>query len=217
MEKRHAVRVREMKKFLMGILVLSVLTLAACGEAKTDGKGAGSYGKVYAQAVENGEEATVYSLIFLDDNDIPELVACDRGNDSFSIYTVKDGSIFCMMDSVTAVELTYFERTGILAQFARWNGGGDEGGYGQSYYQVSADKTLTQEDLPILRYSYNAVYDGEGVYTGEGITEYYCMEQGTDEAAYREKLEGFGVVEGSDRLCLENAFGKGEMLERLGQ
>ncbi len=176
------------------------------------------YQNIYGQVVaESGGEAVVFSLIYLDGDDTPELVACDRENDSFSIYTVKDGSAFCMMDSVRTVELTYFERTGILAQFASWNGGGDEGGYGHCYYQVSVDKTLTEEDLPILRYSYNAIYDEEGAYTGEGTTEYYDMEQGTDETAYREKLKSFGVVEGSGRPCLDPPLGKEEMLERLGK
>ncbi len=67
-----------------------------------------------------------------------------------------------MVDSMTTVELTYFERNSIVAKFARWNGGGDEGGYGQEYFQASMDKTVADGDIPVLSYSYNATYDGEG-------------------------------------------------------
>lgn len=69
------------------------------------------------------------------------------------------------------MELTCFERSGFIAEFSCWNGGGDEGGYGQYFYQVSGDRTLTDEDQPILGFSYNAVYDDEGIYTGTGVTE----------------------------------------------
>lgn len=170
---------------------------------------------VYQKTVEESSTGMVFSLINLDGDEIPELVAGDRGNDRYFIYTIKDGTVFCLVDSMTTVELTYFEGSGIIAAFARWNGGGDEGGYGRQYYQTSAEKTLTDEDIPILSYSYNAVYDEAGVYTGKGVTDYFSIGQGTDESAYNGILETLGITEDKDRLCLENAVVAEEMLDIL--
>lgn len=169
----------------------------------------------YQKTVEESNAGMVFSLINLDGDEIPELVAGDRGNDRYFIYTIKDGTVFCLVDSMTTVELTYFDGTGIIAAFARWNGGGDEGGYGRQYYQTSAEKTLTDEDIPILSYSYNAVYDEEGVYTGKGVTDYFSIGQETDESAYNEILETLGITENDGRLCLENAVVAEEMLDIL--
>ncbi|MDE6128041.1 MAG: hypothetical protein K2G16_02475 [Lachnospiraceae bacterium] len=177
-----------------------------------------TYKEIYAQAVtENTDSGKVFSLIYLDNDDIPEMVVCDRGNNSYSIYTVKDDAIFCMVDSKTAVELSYFEQTGILCEFASWNGGGDEGGYGQYYYQAVKDGTLTDATTPILNDSYNAVYNEENIYTGEGITNYYYMGQETDEAAYKELQSSLGITSDGSRLCSENAVGREEMLTALSQ
>ncbi|MBD5536475.1 MAG: hypothetical protein HDQ99_12600 [Lachnospiraceae bacterium] len=177
-----------------------------------------TYKEIYAQVVtEDTGSATVFSLIYLDNDDIPEMVVHDRGDDSYSIYTIKDDAIFCMMDSKMATELSYFERSGILCEFARWNGGGDEGGYGQYYYQAVKDGTLTDATTPILNYSYNAVYNEENIYTGEGITNYYYMGQETDEATYKEMQSSLGITSDGSRLCSENAVGKEEMLAALSR
>lgn len=176
------------------------------------------YQEIYRQAVtEYTGEAVVFALIYLDSDDIPELVVLDRGYDSYSIYTVKDNALFCMADSLTTVELTYFERSGILCEFSRWNGGGDEGGYGRSYYQVSVDSAITAASISVLHDTYNAVYDDEGVYIGAGITNYYHMEQEIDEAAYEKMKSSLGIVAGEDRLCAENAVDKEAMLSLLSQ
>ena len=166
----------------------------------------------YQKTVEESSAGMVFSLINLDGDEIPELVAGDRGNDRYFIYTIKDGTVFCLVDSMTTVELTYFEGRGIIAAFARWNGGGDEGGYGWQYYQTSAEETLTDEDIPVLSYSYNAVYDEEGVYTGKGVTDYFSIGQETDESAYNEILETLGITEDEGRPCLENAVVAEEMM-----
>ncbi|MDE7300082.1 MAG: hypothetical protein K2N94_14900 [Lachnospiraceae bacterium] len=170
---------------------------------------------VYRQVVEKSEPGMVFSLIDLDEDENSELVAGDRGNDRYSIYTIKDGTVFCLVDSMAAADFTYFERSGIIATFASWNGGGDEGGYGWKYYQTSADKTLTDEDTPLLEYSYNAVYDEEGVYTGKGITVYFYMGQDTDETVYKGQMETLGIAEGSGRPCLESGVFAEEMLGLL--
>lgn len=224
-------------KFLTGILPFMLL-LSACssvnggtsqvsrpeatiqpdGGAETPApaaeEGNHTYKEIYAQAVSETGSA-MFSLIYLDNDDIPELVvSCDE---SYSIYTVKDNAIFCMADSLTTVELTYFERTGILCGFDRWNGGGDEGGYGHYYYQTSKDGTLTNDATPILNDTYNAVYDEEGNYTGEGIENYYYMRQETDAASYKEMQSSLGITEDGEKLCLENALGKEEMLAALSR
>lgn len=169
----------------------------------------------YREVVEQNNTGMFFSLINLNGDEIPELVMGDRGNDRYSIYTIKDGVAICLVDSMTTVELTYFEGSGIIAAFARWNGGGDEGGYGRQYYQTSVDRTLTDEDIPILSYSYNAIYDQEGVYTGKGDTDYFYMGQETDEASYNEILETLRITENGGRPCMENAVSEEEMLDTL--
>ena len=169
----------------------------------------------YRKTVEESGEGMVFSLINLDGDELPELVAGDRGNDEYSIYMIKDGTVFCLVDSMTTTELTYFEGSGIIAAFARWNGGGDEGGYGRQFYQTGADQTLTDEALPLLSYSYNAVYNEEGIYTGKGVTEYFYGEQEIDESSYDEMWKKLGITEDSSKLCLENAVFAEEMLDIL--
>lgn len=173
---------------------------------------------IYLQAVSESEgNAKGYALIYLDADHIPELVVHDRENDCYSIYTVKDQEIFCMADSLFTVELTYFERSGVIASFSRWNGGGDEGGYGSSYDQVSRDRTLTNEDQAVLSYSYNATYNEKGEYTGTGVTDYFYMGKEIDEAAYREKMAGLGIAEGEDQRCMEGSCEKEEMISFLSR
>lgn len=173
-----------------------------------------TYKEIYAQAVSETDSA-MFSLIYLDNDDIPELVV--SSDESYSIYTVKENAIFCVADSLTTVELTYFERTGIVCGFDRWNGGGDEGGYGEYYYQTSKDGTLANDAAPILSFDYNAVYDEEGNYTGTGIVNYYYMRQEIDEASYKEMQSSLGITADGKRLCLENALGKEEMLAALSR
>lgn len=175
-----------------------------------------TYRTIYEQIVTEKEGNTCsFSLVYLDEDDIPELIVCDRGYDSYSVYTVKNAEAFCMMDSMITVDLSYYERRGIICQFARWNGGGDEGGYGRYYYQVSGDKTWSEGDISTLHYAYDAVYDEEGNWTGEGITKYYYMDQEIDEAAYRQKADDMGIIEGQEKAYLDNSYEKEEMLNIL--
>ncbi len=177
-----------------------------------------TYREIYRQLVMETEgDALTFSLIYLNNDDIPELAVCDRGYEAYSIYTVKDGRAFCMMDAMTTVEMAYFEHSSIVSAFARWNGGGDEGGYGWYYYQVSEDKALANGDLPTLNFTYDAVYDEEGNWTGEGVTKYYHMDQEIDEAAYQQMMNELGIVEGKEKILTENALGKVEMLDQLGK
>lgn len=230
------------KNILIGVLGMMAVLLSACSTEKEDmtvpveiiepitapadtepekqssvsDESPDTYREIYKQLVAETEgDAIIFSLIYLDNDDIPELVVCDRGYEAYSIYTVKDGGAFCMMDAMTTVEMAYFERSGIVSAFARWNGGGDEGGYGWYYYQVSTDKTLVDGDLPMLNFTYDAVYDEEGNWTGEGITKYYYMDQEIDEAAYQQMMNELGIVEGNEKVLTNNALGKMEMLDQL--
>ncbi len=169
----------------------------------------------YRQIVEESDAGMVFSLINLDGDEIPELAAGDRGDGRYSVYTIKDGTVFCLVDSMTTEELAYFERGGIIAVFSSWNGGGDEGGYGRQYYQIFADKTLADGDIPLLSYSYNAVYGEDGIYTGNGVTDYFYMGQESNESVYNEVLGTMGITEDGGRLCLENAVFAEEMLNIL--
>lgn len=173
------------------------------------------YREIYRRVVTRQEgEGITFSLIFLDADETPELVVCDGGYGVYSIYTVKDGADFCMVNAMNTVELSYFERSGIIARFQRWNGGGDEGDYGMDFYRVSGDQTLTDGDAPILQYSYDASGQ-EGAETREGVTNYYDRDQEIDEAAYRLRMEELGIAQGEQRPVAENACQGQEMLERL--
>ncbi|MDE7045417.1 MAG: hypothetical protein K2O97_10490, partial [Acetatifactor sp.] len=79
------------------------------------------------------------------------------------------------------------------------------------------DRTLTDEDQPLLSFSYNAVYDDKGIYTGTGVTDYFHMDQAIDETAYKDMLESLSIAEGEGRTCMENAYSKEEMAELLGK
>lgn len=170
---------------------------------------------LYQKTVEESNKDMVFSLIYLDGDEIPELVAGDRGNDRYFIYTIKDDTVLCLVDSMTTAELTYFEGSGIIAAFASWNGGGDEGGYGRQFYQTFPDRTLTDDEIPLLSYSYNAIYDENGIYMGKGITNYFYMGRETDESTYDEILKSLEITDEGGRLCLENAVFAEEMLNAL--
>ncbi len=204
---------------LISILYLSLLS--ACGitgsnenkenTMSTATAPSSPYRQIYAPIVDAQTDNALFSFIYLDDDDIPELVVCDMYYGWYSIYTIKEDSPFCLVDSMNTVEMTYFKQTGIISSFARWNGGGDEGGYGKSYYQISKSETLTDDSIPLLQFSYNAIYDENGTYTGEGNTEYYYMGENTDETFYQEMLASLKAVEDRETVCLENAFEAEEM------
>ena len=174
----------------------------------------GNYHEIYEWIVEKAEGEHIHcSLIYLDEDDIPELVVWDFDDGKYSVYTVKDEKPFCLIDSMPAV--SYYEYSGIVAAFTSWNGGGDEGGYSWSYHQISGDKTLTSDDEPILSYEYNAVNDEEENWTGEGITQYYHLGQEIDEETYLQMADELGIVEEYREGCWYNSHDKPEMLVYL--
>lgn len=166
----------------------------------------------YRRTVEESGDGMAFGLIYLDGDEIPELLVTDYV--AYSVYTIQDGEVFCMVDSDYTVCFTYFEGKGVIAGFDRWNGGGDEGGYGWYYNLVSTDKTLMSGDGSLLSFEYNAVYDENGEYTGEGVTKYFYMGQEIDEAAYREMMDALGIAEDGD-IAPGNLVSAEEMLEIL--
>ncbi len=164
-------------------------------------------------------EDAAFSLIFLDSDTIPELVVLDRYLDQYSVYTIKKDSAICLIDSLTTVEMSYFEKENIISAFFRWNGGGDEGGYANRYYQLDQySEPLTDDFVPSFEFTYNAVYDINGEWTGEGITEYYKRGERIDETAYNQIFVDFNISQNDAVSCSsENIqhFTRDEILEYL--
>ena len=164
-------------------------------------------------------EDAAFSLIFLDSDTIPELVVLDRYLDQYSVYTIKEDSAICLIDSLTTVEMSYFEKENIISAFFRWNGGGDEGGYANRYYQLEQySEPLTDDFVPSFEFTYNAVYDINGEWTGEGITEYYKKGERIDETAYNQIFVDFNISQNDAVSCSsENIqhFTRDEILEYL--
>ena len=147
-------------------------------------------------------EDAAFSLIFLDSDTIPELVVLDRYLDQYSVYTIKEDSAICLIDSLTTVEMSYFEKENIISAFFRWNGGGDEGGYANRYYQLDQySEPLTDDFVPSFEFTYNAVYDINGEWTGEGITEYYKNGERIDETTYHQIFVDFNISQNDDVNC----------------
>ena len=164
-------------------------------------------------------EDAAFSLIFLDSDTIPELVVLDRYLDQYSVYTIKEDSAICLIDSLTTVEMSYFEKENIISAFFRWYGGGDEGGYANRYYQLDQySEPLTDDFVPSFEFTYNAVYDINGEWTGEGITEYYKKGERIDETAYNQIFVDFNISQNDAVSCSsENIqhFTRDEILEYL--
>lgn len=203
-------------------------SLYAC---QTDGTGHNIAEQVYqseyqmlAQAyrlviTENDVEDPIFSLIYLDEDNIPELVILDRYWGKYSIYTIRDNSVECIVDSMTTVEMTYYERKNIISAFWRSNGGGDEGEYASSYYQLNQfSQTLVDGVTPSFEFTYHAVYNEKGEWTETGIINYYENGKEIDEAAYNQIFTDFDISHSGDISCFsENnkCFTKDELLMYL--
>ena len=69
-----------------------------------------------------------------------------------------------------------------------------------------------------FEFTYNAVYDINGEWTGEGITEYYKKGERIDETAYNQIFVDFNISQNDDVSCSsENVqhFTRDEILEYL--
>lgn len=111
-----------MKRIYLLNMLITLIFLSACNSMnKSEPSSEIHY---YKQIVEElADDNTVFSLILLDQDEIPELAVYDQYYENLSIYTIKDRTVSCMMKSLHAVEISYYEKTGVLAEFARWNGG----------------------------------------------------------------------------------------------
>ncbi len=210
-----------MKRKLILTNLLCILTfLAACSSGSKTNPSSDellpdAYGKLYEQTVkERADDNTIFSLILLDHDDTPELAVYDQCYENLSIYTIKENKVVCLLDAMHAAEVTYYEQTGILAKFVRWNGGGDEGGYGWYYFRIGEDQTLTDESAPLLYNTYDAVYDEKGEFTGRGITLYYEQGQKIEKEEYHKILEKLGVND-HGKSCTEEAMGIDEIKKLL--
>lgn len=162
-----------------------------------------------------------FSLIYLDNDTIPELVIYDTYYGKYSVYTIKNNSVKCLIDSLTTVEMTYFEGKNIISTFFRWNGGGDEGGYASRYYQLGQySETLTDDSIPSFEFSYSAVYDKNGEWTGDGINSYYQKGKNIDETDYNQIFVDFNISDNDKVSCFSEStqhFTKDEMLTYLNR
>ncbi len=175
--------------------------------------------QLYLPIITDDMEDSSFSLIYLDDDDIPELVILDGYLSEYSIYTIKDGSTECLVDSMATVEMTYYERKNIISTFFRWNGGGDEGGYSSAYYQMDQySEILTDDSVPSFQFIYNATYNESGEWSGTGITDYYERGKKIDEAAYDQILADFDIAQSDELSCFSEGglhFTKEEILTYL--
>ncbi len=151
-----------------------------------------AYRVIYAQIIKKLPEDIQFGFICLDDDDIPELVIRPEIT-AYYIYTVRDGILSCLVDSVHTKAMCYYGRKGIISVFWTARGGGDSGEYGYLYYQVSEDQTITDYSDPILTWSYEAVYDENNNFTGEGEVTCSYMDRDIDEEAYDEVCRELGI------------------------
>ena len=94
-----------------GILYLSLLS--ACGitgsnenkenTMSTATAPSSPYRQIYTPIVDAQTDNALFSFIYLDDDDIPELVVCDMDYGWYSIYTIKEDSPFCLVDYINTV------------------------------------------------------------------------------------------------------------------
>lgn len=214
-------RIRDV--MLLGIL-LAVL-LCACGkegrEDDTVGKDVQSESQMTVELylpiiADNDMEEAVFSFIYLDEDGLPELVAFDRYYEKYSIYTIRSGTVECLVDAMTTVEMTYHERKNVIVAFSRWNGGGDEGGYASACYQLDQyEEALTDDAVPSFQYSYQAVYDENGEWTGTGVTSYYEEGREIDETAYHQLEAAFDIALSEPLSCFSEgnqSFTKDEIM-----
>lgn len=161
-------------------------------------------------------ESAEFSLIYLDDDAVPELVILDRYHSRYSIYTIEDSSVIYLVDYITTVEMTYYERRGVISVFYRWNGGGDEGSYANAYYQIDQhSEALTDDSIPDFEFTYKAVYDENGQWTGTGTINYSANGEEIDESAYHQIEADLNISQTDERSCFSETsecFTKDELL-----
>ena len=133
-----------MKKtsLLCCIMVLGIL--AGCeSPAQKDIKE--NWKKAYIEQVEtsyNENPEYMFSLVYIDDDEIPELVVDFEGN-YLSVYTYKNDKMMCSWDKATygvggCVEYEYEPKENLIGCFSQ-NGPSD---FGYSYFSIAKDKVI---------------------------------------------------------------------------
>lgn len=174
-----------------------------------------TYRAIYAQIIKELPEDMDFALICLDDDGIPELVIQpERG--VYFIYTVRNGKLFCLLDSFTAKELAYFERSSIICQPGTSHGGGDTGGYGWYCYRIPENQTITDDIKCILTWYYEGIYDENDNFMGEGEITCSYMGQEIDEEAYEEVCKDLGIADKERKsLCVGSGIEKEAAIQLL--
>ena len=153
--------------------------------------------QVYLPIVESAEETDEFAFIFFDSDAIPELlVDSDR---QYAIYTIKDEAAYCMVQKNTSVAEEIYEGRGLVSSFARWRGGGDEGSYAVYFYQTGIDMNPIVDDCEAtLYFTYDAIYDEEGKYTGDAVKKCYYLGEEVQEKTYEQVIEEWKINRGSE-------------------
>ena len=79
-------------------------------------------------------------------------------------------------------------------------------------------EAVANDFIPSFEFVYNAVYDINGEWTGEGITKYYEKGKEIDEKAYNQIFDDFNISQNDEVSCFsENTqrFTKDEMITYL--
>lgn len=153
----------------------------------------------YLSLLDMQEESllTHYALVYIDNNDKQELVI---GKDDFiNVYSIStDGVIACLVSNLNSVSSSYYERKGVIEEWIRFDGGGDDGSYAGYYYVITEDNPYDEDRKPDFGYEYNAVYDEDGNWTETGITDYYSDGNKVSEVIYKEIFEQHQISEWYD-------------------
>ncbi len=185
------------KFFVKNIVVCIAVTLVsfmlvACGSAGssiTDDQ-------TSVQATDN-QANQYYALILFDNDNKPELAVSE--DDYLSVYSIdEEGVIHTLISGLYSIAPAYYERKGIVEEWSRWNGGGDEGSYASSYYIVTKTNPYEEGRTSDFGYEYNAVYDEDGNWTGTGIISYNENGSSITEEEYKVIFERYQISEWSD-------------------
>lgn len=159
--------------------------------------------EIYRQLITEYGDEDIFSLVYLDDDDIPELLINEqepyygRYYVIYTIYTITGDHPFCMVDHCyfgNLESLSFYERCGILGSFDRWNNGLS---HSRHYYQVSHDQTITEDTRPILYYVYTVQTDKNDQVIDEA-TECYYMDQEIDMETYEKLCNHLGFSNFTD-------------------
>ncbi len=165
---------------------IQLLSRQKSEDSESKGNLQDTYREPYKNKLEELSNDMMFSFIYLDNDDIPELAAC-KDEAVYSIYTVRDGALACIADSIETEHLSYYERQGIVCASVGYKEESAEKRY--SYYQTSSEEILTNDSQPVLECSNDILYDENGDWIDEDIpNRYRYMGQDTDQKTYEKKV-----------------------------